>query len=53
MLKHFTCLLLSSNGKFEEENINQLIEMYQDDFDCSKLVAVGAIKTWQQKLLKS
>lgn len=45
MLKNVTCLLPSTNGKFEEENIKQLIEIYQDDLDCSKLAAVGEIKT--------
>jgi len=39
------CLLPSSNGKFEEENIKQLIEMNKDDVDYSKLAAVGEIKT--------
>lgn len=49
MFKHFTCLLPSSNGKFEEEKLKQIIEMYQDDLDCSQFVAVREIKTWQQK----
>lgn len=53
MLKNFTCLLPSSNGKFEEDNIKQLIEMYQDDLDCGKLAAIGEIKTWQQKIVQS
>jgi hypothetical protein len=51
MFKNCTCLLPSSNGKFDEENIKQLIEMYQGDLDCGKLAAVGEIKTWQQKFL--
>ncbi|KAL4148749.1 hypothetical protein QTP88_002913 [Uroleucon formosanum] len=53
VLKNFTCLLPSSNGKFEEDNIKQLIEMYQDDLDCGKLAAIGEIKTWQQKFVQS
>lgn len=53
MLKNFTFLLPSLNGQFEEENIKKLIEMYQDDLDCSKLSAVRKIKTWQQKFIKT
>ncbi|KAL4098876.1 hypothetical protein QTP88_023394 [Uroleucon formosanum] len=35
------------------DNIKQLIEMYQDYLDCGKLAAVGEIKTWQQKCVKT
>ncbi|KAL4134796.1 hypothetical protein QTP88_006508 [Uroleucon formosanum] len=53
MLKNFTFFLSSSNGKFDEDNIKQLIKMYQDDLDCGKLAAVGKIKTWQQKFAQT
>jgi hypothetical protein len=53
MLKYFTCLLPSSNGKFDEENIKQLIEIYQGDLDCGKLAAVEEIKKWQQKFVQT
>lgn len=51
MLKNLTCLLPLPNGKFEEEKIKQLIEMYQDDLDFSELAAIEEIKTWQQKFV--
>jgi hypothetical protein len=32
-----------------EEKIKQLVEMYQDNLDCSVLAAVSEINIWQQK----
>lgn len=49
MLKIFTCLLPLSNGKAEENKLKQLIKMYQDDFDCSQLGAIGRDKTLTKK----
>jgi len=46
-------LVLSTIGKFEDEKIKQLIEMYQDDLNCSKLTTLEEIKTWLQQFLKT
>jgi hypothetical protein len=36
-----------------EEKMKQLVEIYQDDLDCSMLTAVSEIKMWQQKFVET
>lgn len=51
ILENFSFILPLSNRILNEEKIKQLVEIYQDDLDCSILTAVGEIKTWQQKFV--
>jgi len=53
MFTNFTYFLLSSNGKYEEKKIKQLIEMYQDDLDYSTYAVVANMKICQQKFVKT
>lgn len=53
MYKIVTCLLSLSNDEFEEENIKQLIVIYQDNLDCRKLAATLSVITASSKRLFS
>lgn len=49
IIENFNLILKPANSIHNEEKIKQLVEMYQDDLDCSVLAAVSEIKIWHQK----